>query len=176
MKRIILISGIPGSGKSTVALALTEHFDRCALIEGDTIQHVLTFKGCVGPGQEPAEEGDRQYRLRWKNCVDLTRNFYDEDFTVILEQVATPEWIEHFIREVAPRELSIITLLPSVETALKRDLERAQKHVAQKYCWLDSVLRSRQVGYWLDSTDLSVEQTVQAILSEGLAQGRINHE
>lgn len=175
MKRIILISGIPGSGKSTVALKLTEHFERCALIEGDVIQHVLTFRGCVGPGEEPRPESERQYRLRWKNCIDLAKNFYDEDFTVILEHVATPEWIEHFISEVAPRELSVITLLPGVETTLRRDMDRLGKHVAHKYCWLNEVLRTKKIGYWLDSTELSIEDTVGRILTEGLEQGRILH-
>lgn len=173
MKRIILISGIPGSGKSSVALRLTEHFDRCDLIEGDVIQHVLTFRGCVGPGEEPQAESERQYRLRWKNCVDLANNFYDEDFTVILEHVATPQWIEHFIKETAPRALSVITLVPTVETTLKRDLDRTGKHVAQKYAWLDGVLRDRQIGYWLDSTELSLDQTVEKILTEGLEKGHI---
>lgn len=173
MPQIILISGIPGSGKTTVSLALAKHFERCALIEGDVIQHVLTFRGCVGPMADPTPESERQYLLRWKNCLCLAKNFYDEDFTVIVEQVAEPRWIEWFRDHLEGRSLSAITLLPRVEVALARDRDRLDKTVAERYVFLDEWLRQRTVGYTLDTSDLNVTETVEKILQEGIRLGQL---
>ena len=173
MHRIILISGIPGSGKTTVALALAEHFERCALIEGDVVQHVFTFKGCVGPMADPTRESQRQYRLRWKNCLDLAKNFYDAGFNVIIEQVAEPKWLEWFRDHLEGRPVSAITLLPRLEVALARDRDRLDKTVARQYAFLDDWLRRRVVGYTIDTSDLTVAQTVEQILAEGIESGRL---
>lgn len=174
MHRIILISGIPGSGKTTVALQLAEHFERVALIEGDIVQHVFTYRGCVGPMQVPTPESERQYRLRWQNCLDLSKNFYDQGFTVILEQVAQPEWIEWFREHLAGRRLSVITLLPRLEVVLERDRLRSGKTVAAKYAFLDEWLRARPIGYTLDSSELSVAETVDQILKAGIQEGALD--
>lgn len=176
MAQIILISGIPGSGKTTVSLALAKHFKRLALIEGDVIQHVLTFRGCVGPMADPTPESERHYRLRWQNCLSLAKNFYDEGFTVILEQVAEPKWIEWFRDHLAGRTLSVITLLPRVEVALARDRDRQGKTVAERYTFLDDRLRRGRLGYHLDTSELTVTQTVERILQEGIALGRLESE
>jgi adenylate kinase family enzyme len=82
VSRVILIIGVPGAGKSTVARALATHFDRSACLEGDLVQHHFTVSGLVGPDEASAEEAHRQLRLRWRNCAALADNFADEDSTV----------------------------------------------------------------------------------------------
>src|SRR3546814_1991754 len=54
-----LISGIPGAGKSTVALALASRLERAAHIEGDALA-LQVVAGRVLPGEGPAEESERQ--------------------------------------------------------------------------------------------------------------------
>lgn len=171
--RVVLIIGVPGAGKSTVARALAEHFERSACIEGDLIQHELTVNGLVPPGGEPVDEQGRQLALRWRNCADLADNFADEGFTVVVEHAAsTPDFVELFRDRLRTRPLSLIVLAPRHEVTLERDAGR-HKQVAQHFTWMDAQMRQTLAGWgwWLDSSDLSVEQTVAAVLAHGLEAG-----
>jgi hypothetical protein len=63
--------------------------------------------------------------------------------------------------------LRLVVLAPSVPVARARDRERAAKHVADRFAHLDGVMRAELAGtgLWLDSSVLSVEETVDASLS-----------
>ena len=85
-------------------------------------------------------------------------------------------WIEWFRDHLAGRTLSVITLLPRVEVALARDRDRQGKTVAERYTFLDDRLRRGRLGYHLDTSELTVTQTVERILQEGIALGRLESE
>ncbi|MDE9366204.1 AAA family ATPase [Luteipulveratus sp. YIM 133132] len=73
--RVVLIVGVPGAGKTTVARALAGRFPRSACIEGDLIQHELTVNGLVPPGGEPISAQMRETladRGWWIDTSDLT--------------------------------------------------------------------------------------------------------
>ncbi len=56
----------------------------------------------------------------------------------------------------------------------RRDAERTEKTVGDQFMYLDEVMREELAGrgLWIDSSDQTVEQTVDAIL-EGREQARI---
>lgn len=171
MPRVVLIIGVPGAGKSTVARALAARFPRSACIEGDYLQHGLTVAGLVGPGQEPAAESRRQLELRWRNCAAVADNFVAEGFTVVVEHAASDRyWVDLFTAALRSRPLSLIVLAPQPEVALARDRARSEKQVAHLFTHMDAELRRNlaNTGWWLDTSQLTVEQTVDAILSQGL--------
>lgn len=174
--RVVLVVGVPGAGKTTVARALAERFDRAACIEGDLVQHHFTVSGLVGPGGEPADEAERQLRLRWTNCAALAANFWAAGFTAIVEHAASRRyWIEQFVAETAPAPLSLIVLAPDAATTVRRDRERRTKQVAHLFAHMDAELRQdlTGVGWWLDTSGLTVEESVDAVLSEGLEAGSL---
>lgn len=173
---VVLIVGIPGAGKTTVAQRLARRFERSACIEGDLVQHTFTVAGVVGPGEQPADESDRQLRLRWTNCACLATNFWRAGFTAVVEHAASRRsWIDTFLAETAPAPLSLIVLAPDLATALQRDRDRPTKQVADRFTHMDAELRAEVggLGWWLDTSSLSVAATVDAVLSEGLAAGRL---
>ncbi len=172
---IVLIVGVPGAGKTTVATALAQHFERAALIEGDLVQHHFTVTGLVSPA-EPSPESDRQLELRWRNCADLARNFYRFGFTAIVEHaIGSRRWIDQFLAETDPFPVTLVVLAPTAETALARDRARPDKQVGHLFTHMDAQLRERLsgVGWWLDTSALTVDDTVRAILDKGLEAGRL---
>ena len=50
MAEILILTGPPGSGKSSVALALADRYDRVAHINVDTQRHFVTPTGYRAPG------------------------------------------------------------------------------------------------------------------------------
>jgi adenylylsulfate kinase-like enzyme len=171
---VVLVVGVPGAGKSTVARALAERLERAACIEGDLVQHLFTVTGLVGPGDSPAEESHRQMQLRWRNCADLASNFWRAGFTVIVEHaVSRREWIDRFVQDTGPAPVSLVVLAPSLAVTLERDRHRDEKQVAHLFTHMDAELRDELsgVGYWLDTSELTVDQTVDRLLATGITSG-----
>lgn len=174
--RVVLIVGVPGAGKTTVARALAGRFARSACIEGDYVQHGFTVSGLVGPGEPPAEESHRQMELRWRNCAMLADNFFGEAFTVVVEHAASDRyWLDLFRKTLRARPFSVIVLAPDLAVATERDRYRPEKQVAHLFEHMDADMRRNfpDVGWWLDTSTLTVEQTLAAILERGLELGRV---
>jgi adenylylsulfate kinase-like enzyme len=171
---VVLVVGVPGAGKSTVARTLAERLERAACIEGDLVQHLFTATGLVGPGDLPAVESHRQMQLRWRNCADLARNFWRAGFTVIVEHaVSRREWIDRFVQDTGPAPVSLVVLAPSPAVTLERDRQRDEKQVVHLFTHMDAELRDQLsgVGYWLDTSELTVDQAVDRLLATGITSG-----
>ena len=178
-RAITLIVGVPGAGKTTVARALAARLPRAACIEGDLVQHHFTVTGLVGPGEPPAEESDRQLKLRWENCACLARNFWAAGFAVVVEHAASRRsWIERFVRGVGRCPVSLVVLAPPLAVALERDRRRPDKQVAHLFAHMDGEMRRELagLGWWLDTSGLSVEESVERVLTEGILAGRVSPE
>ena len=175
--RVILIIGIPGAGKTTVARALAKRLPRAACIEGDLVQHHFTVTGLVPPGGEPAEESHRQLELRWRNVAALASNFAAAGFVAIVEHAASTRfWIEYFRAHLSVRPVSLVVLAPPLSVALTRDAARVEKQVAERFAYMDAELRGELsgLGYWLDTAELSVEDTVDRLLAGGIDAGGLD--
>ena len=79
MADILILTGPPGSGKSAVAEALGERYDRVAHVEAEVLRRFITPTGFAKPHQP---ERAHQYRLGVRNACALARNFIEERFGV----------------------------------------------------------------------------------------------
>ena len=160
---IVLVSGLPGVGKTTVARELASRATRGAHLDTDLIGEALILSGLVAPGQEPAEEAERQLALRRRNIAALARNFAEAEFDVTISDVVLwPELLDQY-RAAIGLPLRFVLLTASADTISGRDAGR-EKHVAQQWSHLRQAQDDfRAPGLRLDTTGLALDETLDAI-------------
>ncbi|MEU9775250.1 AAA family ATPase [Streptomyces sp. NPDC047968] len=167
----VLLTGIPGSGKSTVAAALAGRFRMATHIEVDALQEMIVSGG-QWPSPAANAEADRQIFLRARNACLLADSFARAGFIPVLDDVVVRRSHLDFYRTtLAAVPLHIVILAPGPAEAWRRNQAR-EKALAVDWSPLDEAMRSElgQQGIWIDNAAQTVEETVEAILSAtGLA-------
>ena len=161
-----LITAVPGAGKTTIARFLAQSFPRAACIEGDALGGCVVSRA-VWPGQDPEAEARRQQHLNVQNQCLLARSFAEAGFVPVMEYVFVErERLERYRRALAGIDLRFVLLDPTRDVVLRRDRERPEKTVAELFVHLREVMVEELsgTGLWIDSSALSPEETVAAIL------------
>ena len=145
-------------------------FKRGVHIEADVLQGMI-----VRGGQLPSEPGTlsddvaAQLRLRLHNACLLARSFFHAGFTVVVDDIIMGERWEQTAAELAGLPVELMFLVPEVNTVIaERDPNRAKRPLGEQWArYLDAELRRTMegIGRWIDSSQLSVDATVDAILA-----------
>ncbi|MGS2591945.1 AAA family ATPase [Streptomyces hebeiensis] len=168
--RVFVLTGVPGSGKSTVGALLARRFDPAVLIEGDVLRRMVVA-GRAEMTTDPSQEAVRQYGLRLRHLAYLTRSYAAEGFTVVAEDNLLGAHLEEFIGLLGDvRPCHVIALAPDSATVLRRDAARSGRAYDEtgRYAReLDQVLRrdTARLGLWLDTSEQKAEETVEEILA-----------
>jgi chloramphenicol 3-O-phosphotransferase len=164
--RILIISGLPGAGKSTTARLLASQMCRGAHVEADKLQELIVAGGIWPDGSpNPTAEAQRQLRLRLHHACLLARSFANHGFSAIIDDIVIGERLEQAIEEIAGTPFGFVMLLPDFELVRERWKALGSPFV-DKWQWIDDEIRTgtRRVGLWLDTTSFTPEKTVQEII------------
>ena len=172
MDGVIVVSGVPGAGKSTIAPLLASRFDRGVHVEADALQRMIV-SGARWPGEEPLPEGYRQLRLRGRNACLLADSFREAGFTPVIDDIVVGSRLDEYLHDLRARPVYFVLLLPDLETLRKRNAERAKSDVFYQAESLDPVARVQAPGLRIDTSGQSPQQSVDAILARLESDARI---
>ena len=162
-RTIYVVSGLPGTGKSTVSYLLAKRFERGVHIEADLVQQMIVAGG-VWPEWEPRDEAMRQFQLRRRNVSMLADSFFEAEFTPVIDYIVIGSHIDEYFSNVRSRPLLFVMLVPRPEVIRAREASRG-KQMFDKWAHLDDVARrTSPVGLRIDTSKQKAEETVDEIL------------
>ncbi|MEU2255303.1 AAA family ATPase [Nocardia xishanensis] len=163
---VYLITGIQAAGKSTVAQALAERLPRSAHVRGDTFRRFVV-NGREEMSQEPSAAALDQLRLRHRLAASVADGYAAAGFTAILQDVVLGEFLPYTVDRIRTDPLYVVVLAPSREAIAAREAARGKDaYDTFTVAALDAALRDTtpRIGLWLDTSELTVAETVDTIL------------
>ena len=179
MNQVLILTGPPGAGKTSVALALAERFDRMVNVPVDDLRHwVRAGYRYPWAGDSQAEE---QRRMAADAAVAVTRNAVAYRYSVIVDDIIIATDAEAYRAGLASldAEVQFVTLLPSLAQSLRRDASRGVASIPDRVralheAFTAAVSAGGQPGAGVDTTDDTdahvTADRVQDIVSRGLAR------
>ncbi|MBC2873845.1 AAA family ATPase [Streptomyces sp. TYQ1024] len=163
----LVLSGLPGAGKSSVGREVAGRLERSALVSGDAVADMIV-RGRVSVVRLPEPEARRQLLLRARNICSLAANFADAGFTAVVDHVVPDrEVLDLMVGLLRPRPVRFVVLAPPVEVCRARNAARPERErVDYDVAPLDRSMRQRLAGagWWLDTAGMTVEETAGLIL------------
>lgn len=161
MSKLYIITGPAGVGKSTISKKLAETLPKSALIEGDAIYHQV-----VGSYVPAWKEGNHLDTF-WKININTIKTYLETGYDVIFNYIVTPTQLETIKNNFNNYSIKFIVLLVDENTLLSRDKQRPEDCQMKERCiTLLNNFKNRNYNKnnILDTTNLSVDETVQTIL------------
>lgn len=165
---IIILTGPPAAGKSTIGKSLATKLNRCAVVDVDLLR-AMVVKPHVPPWQ--GEEGMAQLRLGAANACILAQNFNRAFYHVVILDVLTDETARIYRHQLDQLDHRIVLLLPALEVVLERNQLRGQiltdAEVRLLYDWQR---RLTDYGQQIDNSERSAEDVADWLLATSAEQ------
>jgi chloramphenicol 3-O-phosphotransferase len=165
--RVIVITGAMATGKSIVADLLAIRLPKSVHIHGDMFRRMVV-NGRADMTPNPSPDAIAQLNLRYDLAAMAADRYAEEGYDVIVQDVILGKDLADFVKRIETPERYLVVLSPSVSALEWREEQRSKAgyvHLSPEA--LDDVLRreTAQIGYWLDSSTQTPDETVEDILA-----------
>jgi|GEM_PF-1333422 len=170
MNNIIFITGMAGSGKSTVGYLVANRFPKCLFIQVDELRGKMV-QGYARPEDGVfTEEVIQQFQMARSTAIYMAHLYASQGVDVVLDDVCAPlNFVEQYEALFEIPEVHRVLLYPKASVVIERIKQRGGplehiKYVPAIYNYLDSMPKDGWIV--LDSSEWTVEQTVKEVLSK----------
>ena len=172
---IILITGIMAAGKSTIAQALAERLPYSVHLRGDLFRRLIV-NGQAEMGFELSAQALAQLHLRYDIATTVAEMYLVSGFTVVYQDIIIGETLVEIVHQFQQHPVHVVVLCPDAATVAAREAGRGKRGYGNEseVADFDMVLRTQtpRIGLWLDTTHLTVPETIEQILAN-LAAARV---
>lgn len=166
----VIVSGMPGAGKSTVTTLAARLLPRAAQVKGDDVNQMIVSGGVWFMGT-PRDEARRQYELGKRNMCALANNFVDFGFTVLMDTVVQDRaMLDLLLALMSPRPARLVILAPGIEVCRRRNSSRHpdERFEFDGYELLEADMNHRlgDIAWWFDTSALTPEESAEQLVRE----------
>ncbi len=165
---IWLITGLMASGKSTIGDLLARRFDRAVHLRGDIFRKMVVA-GREEMSSSPSPEALAQYTLRCRLAADTAKAYHQHGFQVVLQDNYYGSWLPHMLDMLRPCPVRAVVLCPDADALRRREAGRRKDGYRQfdlEALHQSFMAQTPRLGLWLDTSQLTAEQTVDRILAD----------
>lgn len=163
---LYIITGAMAAGKSTIAKALVQRFEKSAHVGGDAFLRMIVKGGAV-MGPALSGEAIKQLHLRQDIAMEAVRRFVGAGFTTVYQDILIGADFIRVTSALADLSPRVVVLNPNVETLARRDAERHKTGYGEHFPpnVLAEALESEtpREGLWLDTSAMSIDDVVEKI-------------
>ena len=166
--QILIITGAMAAGKSTVAQALAERLPKAVHLRGDVFRKMIV-SGRIDPAPDNLDAWRGQLRLRYELAWTVAGRYADAGFTVVYQDILN-EALADAVAALAAWSPGVVVLAPAATALAAREAGRGKS--GYKGGWtpeaFDALVREStpRIGLWLDTSAMTVAETVEAILAD----------
>ena len=140
---------------------------RSVHIHGDMFRRMVV-NGRADMTPNPSPDAIAQLNLRYDLAAMAADRYAEAGFDAIVQDVILSKDLADFVKRIASPDRYLVVLSPRVSALEWREEQRMKAgYVHFSPDALDAVLQreTAQIGYWLDSSSQTPDETVQDILS-----------